>query len=653
MRVKPSPSASTVDQREVGRAAADVEHQHALAGRQALLPRRGAVDPRVERGLRLLEQHDRRIAGLRGGLQRQLARGLVERRRHGDDHLLLGERRVGVRVVPRLADVAEHRAPARRPATAWGRRSRPTAGSRALRSTPGWHSHDFADAIIRDAMRAPWLRASSPTTDAAAGASGCPRQRGLVRREVDLAREVDERRQLAARRDLARRDELRDLEHADARIGGAGVDVRDRGVGGAEVDADQEARGHGYSRSRTEYSSFQRPRPSRATHHSSSVPTSVTCASRRTGTRSPALRSPSAGDQLLDRIELGEPGRVGLDQRAGRVVLARRGREEAERRRSRRRPGPSSSSGSSTVEPFLQPLRRDAQRLDRRREARESPASRSRSRRSTRAPCRRGCARPCRGGPGRSTPRRARPRDRGPRRRARATSVPAHAREQLDDPRAAACVAFITPPLNSTAVGIAAEPAEELGEVAGDRRIVRRRAGPSRGGRRRGASARSRRRRTVGKKPSTSIASACSRVSSALHRAADQLASRARGSRSAPTSARSSPSSTLLRAAARVDERALLHRIERLARIGELLARDRGEREVHVVAAEQDVIADRDPLEREVAVVARDLDQREVGGAAADVAHEHDVARRRGPCATPRRARRGTRRTRPAAPRAA
>jgi hypothetical protein len=40
----------------------------------------------------------------------------------------------------------------------------------ACRSTPGWHSHDFADAIIRDAIRAPWLRASSPTT----GACGPP-----------------------------------------------------------------------------------------------------------------------------------------------------------------------------------------------------------------------------------------------------------------------------------------------------------------------------------------------------------------------------------------------------------------------------------------------------------------------------------------------
>ena len=50
------------------------------------------------------------------------------------------------------------------------------------------------------------------------------------------------------------------------------------------------------------------------------------------------------------------------------------------------------------------------------------------------------------------------------------------------------------------------------------------------------------------------------------------------------------------------------------------------EREVHVVAAEQDVLADRDALEREVAVALRDGDQAEVGGAAADVAHEDQVA---------------------------
>jgi hypothetical protein len=68
--------------------------------------RRG-IDPRSERRLGFLEQHDRRVAGPGGRLQGELARGLVERGRHGDQHLLLGERRAGVRVVPGVADVAE------------------------------------------------------------------------------------------------------------------------------------------------------------------------------------------------------------------------------------------------------------------------------------------------------------------------------------------------------------------------------------------------------------------------------------------------------------------------------------------------------------------------------------------------------------------
>src|SRR5262249_8239044 len=41
-------------------------------------------------------------------------------------------------------------------------------------------------------------------------------------------------------------------------------------------------------RARTLNSSFQRRRPPRATHQSASVPTSVTCASRRTGTVPPS-----------------------------------------------------------------------------------------------------------------------------------------------------------------------------------------------------------------------------------------------------------------------------------------------------------------------------------------------------------------------------
>ena len=82
----------------------------------------------------------------------------------------------------------------------------------------------------------------------------------------------------------------------------------------------------------------------------------------------------------------------------------------------------------------------------------------------------------------------------------------------------------------------------------------------------------------------------------------------------------------LLRDAALVPQRLQLPRVDAMAFALEALLHDAREGEVHVVAAEQDVIADRDALEREVAVVLADEDQAEVGRAAADVAHEQQVA---------------------------
>ena len=51
-----------------------------------------------------------------------------------------------------------------------------------------------------------------------------------------------------------------------------------------------------------------------------------------------------------------------------------------------------------------------------------------------------------------------------------------------------------------------------------------------------------------------------------------------------------------------------------------------GECQVHIVAAEQDVLADADAFEFELAVDVGDGDQAEIGGSATDVADEDDVA---------------------------
>ena len=88
--------------RGVCRAAAHVADQHRVAEVQAPAPLFAhGREPGVERRLRLLEQDDVLQAGQMGGGDRELARRRVERGGDGDEHLLLFERRVQVRVVSR------------------------------------------------------------------------------------------------------------------------------------------------------------------------------------------------------------------------------------------------------------------------------------------------------------------------------------------------------------------------------------------------------------------------------------------------------------------------------------------------------------------------------------------------------------------------
>ena len=77
-----------------------------------------------------------------------------------------------------------------------------------------------------------------------------------------------------------------------------------------------------------------------------------------------------------------------------------------------------------------------------------------------------------------------------------------------------------------------------------------------------------------------------------------------------------------------------------------------GEREIDVVAAEQDVLADRDAAQRQFAVALGDGDQGEIGGAAADIDDQDEVADA-GRARASRDGARSRRRRRPAALRAA
>jgi hypothetical protein len=108
-------------------------------------------------------------------------------------------------------------------------------------------------------------------------------------------------------------------------------------------------------------------------------------------------------------------------------------------------------------------------------------------------------------------------------------------------------------------------------------------------------------------------------------RAADQLRAAARHD-DRPGGGIGVGQQVLLGAAAGVGEGAHLPGVE-LGAVGLQLACDQvGQREVHVVAAQQDMVADGDAVRFQLAVALEDGDQREVAGAAADVDHQHDVA---------------------------
>ena len=185
-----------------------------------------------------------------------------------------------------------------------------------------------------------------------------------------------------------------------------------------------------------------------------------------------------------------------------------------------------------------------------------------------------------------------------------------------------------TPPLSSTASG-QAEPRvllKESGEVARHRRV----AGVGQAERDQAAArafaAGSSSAATRGKKPSTTMRSTSSRRRSTV--------------RAPPIRREPAPSSVTvtLSGASRASSRSLAARQRstscdsapagrRCAACGgrQLAFGQVREREVHVVAAEHQVAADRDAFEPRLAAAQLDAHQGEVGGAAADVAHQHQA----------------------------
>ena len=90
------------DQRQIGRAAADVADQQPITDGQLLAPGIALViQPRVDSRLRFFQQDEiRRNPSRDRRLARQLASTRVKRRRYRQHDLLLGQRCVGMGIVP-------------------------------------------------------------------------------------------------------------------------------------------------------------------------------------------------------------------------------------------------------------------------------------------------------------------------------------------------------------------------------------------------------------------------------------------------------------------------------------------------------------------------------------------------------------------------
>ncbi len=232
-------------------ATAYVHHQQHVAGLELLAPAVAhRLQPRVERRLRLLQQRHPGQAGLHRGLQRQIARGGVEARRHRHHHVLVRQLRLVAELrVPRLPQVLQEAGAGlhRRDLRHVSRRTPGEDGRAAIdggvaqpalgrRHQPRGHLRPMAARQLADHQT---LRR-------------VPRQAQRAGRKLGGRRQVQEGRQQRLGLHRARRGQLRHRQHRLARAP-AFLRVqglpRQRRVRRAQVDADRVLRRHGSSTS--------------------------------------------------------------------------------------------------------------------------------------------------------------------------------------------------------------------------------------------------------------------------------------------------------------------------------------------------------------------------------------------------------------------
>ena len=238
-------AASDANQGEIGRAAADVANQNLLAGLDQPVPVVGVgVNPGVEGGLRLFDQHDARQARQRRRTHRQLAGDLIERGRQGQHEILLGQRMTRKSGVPGVAHVGEI------PRTDLDRRKpidvgRPLPRQQRRRPIHARVTQPRLRRVDQPARRERALVAGEEA-DRVVRLGFLPRTAERSRCQLARSRLIMEGGERFPRFDLSRGDHLRNGKRLDSPRLFRGVDVGNRRVGGAQVKTDHvSARGRG------------------------------------------------------------------------------------------------------------------------------------------------------------------------------------------------------------------------------------------------------------------------------------------------------------------------------------------------------------------------------------------------------------------------
>ena len=396
------------------------------------------------------------------------------------------------------------------------------------------------------------------------------------------------------------------------------------------------------SRSRMFSSSFQRSLPPRATHHNSSVPISVTRLSSVTGNAHVVLaRNRQRHFQRAQLLEVVAPV---LDQRAGRVALPHQGAQEPELGRLAD-DQPELAAGDRRAGAFLHAERHDAQRLqwcgqpgDRRHRALD-PDVVAACRAAADADAPSAPRQPVVGGALRDGMIQVGRVEHVAIVERLESFVGQPAAQDVDDPRAqrlrlhhAAVEQHVRRAGQAARAaadrrrGAAAGrlDAQEPREVTGDGRI----GGVGQADFLQADAPLTRRHRLAPDRREESLEQRLVDVVEGQRRgdrAADQLRAAAE-QRDRVFRVGGVTEQRFFREPGLVPEAVQLPGVDLVAGGFQALLEQPRQREIHVVAAEQDVLADGHALERQVAVALGDRNQAEVGGAAADVADEHEIA---------------------------